>query len=58
MLSLSNGCVICGAHDDLELHHIEPAREGGATRPENLAVLCARHHRDIESGQLSLPRPR
>jgi 5-methylcytosine-specific restriction endonuclease McrA len=55
MLSPSNGCVICGNHEDLQLHHIEPARDGGGTEPKNLAVLCARHHRDVESGQLSLP---
>jgi len=54
MLAMSNGCVICGSHEDLQLHHLTPARDGGPTVPGNLAILCARHHRQVESGQLEL----
>lgn len=47
-------CRICGSTDRLELHHVIPARQGGATTPGNLAVLCHAHHLAVERGETSL----
>jgi hypothetical protein len=40
-----NACLICGARTDLELHHVVPVANGGATSANNLRTLCARCHR-------------
>jgi 5-methylcytosine-specific restriction endonuclease McrA len=42
-------CTRCGATENLEVHHVEPARLGGRTMPENLVVLCADCHRAAEA---------
>jgi predicted HNH restriction endonuclease len=34
-----------------EVHHIEPLSEGGRDILENVACLCATHHREIHVGQ-------
>jgi HNH endonuclease len=34
-----------------EVHHIEPLSEGGADVLENVACLCAAHHREVHVGQ-------
>jgi predicted HNH restriction endonuclease len=34
-----------------EVHHIEPLSEGGEDVLENVACLCAAHHREIHVGQ-------
>ena len=54
-LGLWGACVHCGTTQDLQVHHVVAARDGGPTTPQNLAVLCARCHRDVEAGQLELP---
>lgn len=35
----------------LEVHHIEPLRDGGLDRPENVAGICPSHHREAHHGQ-------
>lgn len=35
-----NQCANCGATDDLRLDHIRPVSLGGATRIDNLQLLC------------------
>ena len=38
-------CVVEGEHEGrLEAHHIIPRHLGGTDDPENLRVLCLRHH--------------
>jgi hypothetical protein len=41
-----------GASGDpfLEVHHIEPLRDGGLDRPENVAGICPSHHREAHHG--------
>lgn len=39
------GCEECGSRENLETHHIVPESEGGGHEIDNLAVLCAEHHR-------------
>jgi predicted HNH restriction endonuclease len=34
-----------------DVHHIEPLSEGGEDVLENVACLCAAHHREIHVGQ-------
>ena len=43
-----DGCVV-PAHR-CEIHHVRPWALGGATDIDNLATLCVRHHRTVESG--------
>ncbi len=41
-----NRCAIagCGSRNRLQVHHIVPWSQGGATDPENLITLCWYHH--------------
>jgi hypothetical protein len=39
-------CAVCGRTDDLQYHHWEPDN-GHNTVPENIIVLCARHHQEL-----------
>ena len=39
-------CAVCGRTDDLQYHHWEPDN-GHNTVPENILVLCARHHQEL-----------
>ncbi len=41
------GCSSPAAHSDLH-HHRVPAHAGGGSDPDELAMLCRRHHRTIE----------
>jgi len=54
-------CAVCTSHNALEVHHRTYARLG-RERPEDLVVLCSRHHRmihgtydDCVAHQLTLP---
>lgn len=38
-------CAVCGRTDDLQYHHWEP-ENGHNTVPENIIVLCAKHHQE------------
>jgi 5-methylcytosine-specific restriction endonuclease McrA len=42
-------CRVCGSIQDLEVHHVIAAAEGGSTTPENLVVLCRKHHLAVEA---------
>jgi 5-methylcytosine-specific restriction endonuclease McrA len=46
-----HGCVICGAIEGLEVHHLAAVRDGGPTTPDNLIVLCRDHHLEVEAEQ-------
>jgi hypothetical protein len=53
-------CVVEGcevAPQRCEVHHVVPWASGGATDLSNLALLCVRHHRSVESDLWRL-RPR
>jgi len=39
-------CAVCGRTDDLQYHHFEPDN-GHNTVPENILVLCAKHHQEL-----------
>jgi 5-methylcytosine-specific restriction endonuclease McrA len=41
-------CTRCGATERLEVHHVIPARDGGATTPANCVTLCADCHVAVE----------
>ena len=42
-------CAICGRHHArLEVHHIVPYRLTADNSPNNLIVLCAKHHKVVE----------
>jgi 5-methylcytosine-specific restriction endonuclease McrA len=51
------GCAVCGSTDQLEVHHIVAARDGGPTTPDNLVVLCRRHHLEAEAEKRGSVRP-
>jgi hypothetical protein len=36
-------CVRCGKNVDLQFDHVTPVSLGGASTPENVQILCARH---------------
>jgi 5-methylcytosine-specific restriction endonuclease McrA len=50
MVDRDNGCVMCGATEDLQVHHVRAAADGGPTTPDNLIVLCRDHHLEVERG--------
>jgi hypothetical protein len=53
-------CVVTGCEvspQRCEVHHVVPWASGGATDISNLALLCLRHHRSVETGSWRL-RPR
>jgi hypothetical protein len=35
----------------LEVHHIDPLRDGGGDWPENVAAICPAHHREAHHGK-------
>lgn len=39
-------CAVCGRTDDLQYDHWIPISLGGKTVPENIIVLCAKHHQE------------
>lgn len=47
--TVTKKCVLCGATDNLELHHIKPKSMGGSDAPENLVLLCSTHHKLLHS---------
>lgn len=47
-------CEICGSfNEDLELHHIQPAKTGGKDSLENAACVCQSCHAIIHSNDLT-----
>jgi hypothetical protein len=51
-----SGCRFPGCTNRrfVDAHHIIPWSRGGATEPENLCLLCRRHHRLIHEGGFSV----
>jgi hypothetical protein len=49
-------CVVPGCRHAVfvDIHHIDPKAEGGSHGLENLATLCAAHHRALHSGRLAV----
>jgi hypothetical protein len=49
------GCRVPGCPNRrVDVHHILPWAEGGATDPDNLVSLCRRHHRLLHLGKLTI----
>ncbi len=44
------GCAICGAMDNGEVAHIEPAAKSSNNSPDNLLLLCPNHHSKYDLG--------
>ncbi|HJR46221.1 MAG TPA: DUF222 domain-containing protein [Actinomycetota bacterium] len=45
----------CTARVYVDCHHVEHwVRDGGETKPENLVLLCRRHHRLLHEGRYSM----
>jgi 5-methylcytosine-specific restriction endonuclease McrA len=42
-------CPRCGATENLEVHHVDAAEEGGPTTLENCVTLCFHCHLEIEA---------
>ena len=42
---LGEFCVVCKSTEQLELDHINPLRNGGTNKRNNLQVLCKKHHK-------------
>jgi 5-methylcytosine-specific restriction endonuclease McrA len=55
VLDRDRGCRLCGATEDLTVHHVVAARDGGATEPSNLLVLCRDCHELVERDELEIP---
>jgi len=54
-----NRCQVCGyaleaASGSIhsEAHHLRPLHEGGADTPDNMVVLCPRHHAELDYGAI------
>lgn len=45
-------CCICGATQDVTMHHIVPVVFGGDNSTENLAWLCKKHHREVHKNKV------
>jgi hypothetical protein len=53
LIARDRGCVFpsCGRPPEwTDAHHLRHWTDGGATRLENLALLCRRHHRHVHEG--------
>lgn len=52
LIARDRGCRFpgCGNHRWVDAHHIEHWAVGGATRSDNLVLLCARHHALVHEG--------
>jgi len=54
-----NECIICGSENNLEVHHVVPARKFAepedAHKMINIVTLCKQHHSEIE-GSRNNPR--
>ncbi|MDD9808536.1 MAG: HNH endonuclease [Thaumarchaeota archaeon] len=54
-----NRCQVCGYTLETasgtrysEVHHLHPLHEGGSDTPDNMVVLCAKHHAEFDYGAL------
>jgi hypothetical protein len=49
------GCVVCKAPPWMcHAHHVQHWADGGPTSLQNLALLCAAHHRAVHAGQWAI----
>jgi 5-methylcytosine-specific restriction endonuclease McrA len=55
VLNRDRGCRLCGRTEDLQVHHVVPARDGGATEASNLLVLCGYCHLRVEKDEPAIP---
>ena len=39
VLERDGGCIVCGTREELEVHHVVGAADGGPTTPSNCVVL-------------------
>ena len=44
-------CVLCDSSDGIQIHHVIPRGEGGASTMQNLVTLCWRDHAFIHEGK-------
>jgi len=49
-------CRVCGAEDNLQVHHIVPGSDGGTDRLSNVMTLCKSCHQKHHKEGLKLPR--
>lgn len=49
VMQRDGGCRFCGTRTGLHVHHIIYRSQGGKHVPDNLIVLCARHHDLVHS---------
>lgn len=45
----AESCYFCPAESDLQTHHIVPQRKNGSDREENLVIVCADCHSNLEA---------
>jgi len=52
------GCTFPGCHRTryLDGHHVKHWHHGGETKPDNMTLLCAYHHRMLHEGGFSIAR--
>lgn len=48
-------CIICGAEDNLQKHHLIQRKCGGTDIQENLVYLCRDCHKDVHAGRVYIP---
>ncbi|MGZ0152284.1 DUF222 domain-containing protein [Kribbella sp. WER1] len=49
------GCVVCAAPPVMcDAHHLMSWIDGGATKLDNLVLLCRRHHTDLHNGHWNI----
>jgi 5-methylcytosine-specific restriction endonuclease McrA len=52
VIDRDRGCRLCGTTEELQVHHIVAAGDGGPTTPDNLIVVCRKHHQAVEDGAI------
>jgi len=55
VLDRDRGCRLCGKTEDLQVHHVIAAADGGPTTPSNLVVLCGACHIRVDKDELAIP---
>jgi 5-methylcytosine-specific restriction endonuclease McrA len=55
VLDRDRGCRLCGRTEDLEVHHVIPAADGGPNTASNLVVLCGYCHHRVDRGDAAIP---
>jgi len=48
-------CIICGAEDNLQKHHLIQRKRCGTDVQENLVYLCRDCHEDVHAGRVYIP---